>query len=242
MMRIKLIIEYDGSVFSGWQIQPSIITVQEELENAFQKIYQKKIRVHGSGRTDSGVHARGQTAHCDVPNRISLKKLKLALNGTTNKAVTIHKIIKVQDNFNSRFDAKARRYRYFINEKPISIQSGYSWFVSRKLDIEYLNQVSLKLLGKHDFESFAKKHSGVDHFKSIIYEVRWFRKNGFVIFEIKAIRFLRGMVRALVGTLLNMEKLNLEKSHISKILEMKSRSAAGINAPAHGLILEEVYY
>ena len=241
-MRIKIIIEYDGSAFSGWQIQPNSHTVQEELEKAFQRIYSKAIRVHGSGRTDSGVHARGQVAHCDIPNTISIKKLTLALNGTTSQKVTIHKIIKVNDNFNSRFDAKARRYRYYLNETPISIFSNFSSHIPRNLDLAYLNEVSKKLLGEHDFESFTKKHSDVDHYKSIIYEIKWFRRNGFVIFEIKAIRFLRGMVRALVGTLLNMEKLKSDQNEILRILNKKDRSAAGTNAPAQGLILEEVYY
>ncbi|MCB0278921.1 MAG: tRNA pseudouridine(38-40) synthase TruA, partial [Calditrichaeota bacterium] len=242
IQRVKLIIEYDGTDFSGWQLQPDKLTVQGELEEALRTVFKQDIRVNGSGRTDSGVHARNQVAHCDLPADADLNRLIASLNGLTSRAITVKSAKPVHSEFNSRFDATARRYRYYISEKPLSIGRQYCLILNRTLDLDYLNQLSTLIIGDHDFESFAKKHSDVEHYRCDVYSANWFRDAELVIFEIKAIRFLRGMVRAIVGTFLEFEKDKRDSDNLNKLLTAQKRSAAGMNAPAHGLVLEEIYY
>ena len=240
-IRIKLTIQYNGAEFSGWQLQPKDITVQGEIERAMNILFKKDIRVNGSGRTDAGVHARGQIAHCDIPPR-DLYRFMGSLNGITSKSVTITNIEEVNSDFNARFDATSRRYKYYLSEFNNPIFKEYTWAINRKLDLDYLNKISQYIVGENDYEAFSKTGSDVKHYKSIVNICRWYIENDLYVFEISAIRFLRGMVRGLVGTFLEFEAIKREQSDILDIMKSKDRSTAGKNAPANGLILEEVRY
>lgn len=240
--RIKLTIEYDGADYAGWQIQPNAKTVQGELEKALETVFNQSIRIIGSGRTDSGVHARAQVAHCDVPDSADLYRLKASLNGLSGPGVTVKAVESAADDFSSRYDATGRRYCYYISETPVSIHREQCWIIYRELDLDYLNELSQSIIGDKDFESFTKKHSSVEHYRSVVDYAKWYRQGSYVVFEIKAIRFLRGMVRSLVGTLLDFEKNKKKQEEFAYILAGKSRALAGENVPAHGLFLEEIYY
>jgi tRNA pseudouridine38-40 synthase len=241
-MRIRLLIEYDGSEFSGWQLQPDQKTVQGEIENALKIIFKKDIRIHGSGRTDAGVHASGQIAHCDIPETKDLEKLCYSLHSITEKSIAIKKIQKVSDNFHARFDANKRTYKYYISENFLSIKRNYVWQIGRKLDLDYLNKIAHNVIGEHDFTSFSKIGSDVDEYDSVVFDAKWYKESSLIVFEISAIRFLRGMVRGLVGTMIEFEKLKRKEIDFTEIMQKKNRKFAGSNAPATGLILENVSY
>jgi len=240
--RIKLKIQYDGAEYCGWQLQPDAPTVQGEIERALQTFCRTFIRLNGSGRTDAGVHSTGQIAHCDIPDHIDIYKLKGALNGLTKPSVTIQAIDEVSSSFNARFDATRRRYRYFMSEQPQAVFRNYVWSLGRKIDLDYLNNLSQLIKGEHDFEALSRTGSDVEHYHSIVYDCKWYTENGLYVFEISAIRFLRGMVRGIVGTFLEFEQEKRPFDELRVLLESKDRSLAGKNAPAHGLILEEVNY
>jgi tRNA pseudouridine38-40 synthase len=241
-IRIKLVIEYDGLDFAGWQVQPDVITVQGELEKALKQMFGYHIRMNGSGRTDAGVHSTGQVAHCDIPAGKNLYKLQGGLNGLTSESIAVKSVEEVADTFNARHDAVSRRYRYYFSMGYTAIFRNYVCNLGRTPDIDYLNRLSKLILGQHDFDAVSKLGSDVEHFKSIVYTSHWFIEHNLLVYEISAIRFLRGMVRGLVGTFLDFEFKKRDVEDFIKLLDSKDRSLAGSNAPAHGLILEEVCY
>lgn len=241
-MRYKLVIEYDGSPFKGWQRQPKERTVQGELERAFSIIFQSPIHVQGSGRTDTGVHARNQIAHVDFPRKFDKVNVIKSVNNLLLGEVVVKKIIKVKEDFDSRFDATERMYRYYIQDKPFAINRHFIVSHNSALNVDLLNDYAKVLIGKHDFTAFSKTRSNVDHYLSIVYDASWKRKNGVVVFEISAIRFLRGMVRAIVGMSLVLEKQMKAPEEFLRILKSQDRALARYHAPAHGLVLERVGY
>lgn len=242
IFRYKCIIEYDGSCFFGWQLQPNVKTVQGEVERVLKKVLQEDIRIQGSGRTDTGVHARGQVFHFDTAKEINAEKLKLAFNGLLGIEAVIHSIEAVDSNFNARFSASSRTYKYYISEEVTALRRNYSHYVPRTLNLDLLNSYAELLHGEHDFTSFSKFNEGVEKHDSIIYNAAWRRQNHEVIFEVSAIRFLRGMVRGLVGTSLFCEKQNRSPKEFKTILEAKDRAIAKFHAPAKALVLEKVEY
>lgn len=242
LQRVKLIIEYDGSAFSGWQRQPDQKTVQGECERHLQTIFQHPIPVHGSGRTDAGVHARGQVAHLDLPKNTNLGALKQSLNKLLTGEAVIHTITPMDDAFDSRFHATYRRYRYHISEQPRAIHRQFLYTVGRHLNIDRLNGYASVLIGDHDFTTFSKLHSDVKNYRSVVYQAQWVRETGILIFEIKAIRFLRGMVRSLVGTQLYLERSTADETEMHRRLKALDRALGKHHAPASGLVLEEVGY
>lgn len=239
---IKLTIEYDGTDFVGWQRQPNGRSVQATLEEAVQQITQEKVSLVGAGRTDSGVHARGQVANFFTGSNLPTYDICRALNGIVPPEIVIHAAEEVDESFSARYNAKEREYRYYIARKPTAIERMYSWRLNYDLDLSGMNEVCTKILGIHDFQSFCKSDSEVDNFLCNVVHAQWKQESERLIFEIRANRFLHGMVRTLVGTMVNVGRGYTPLENIELILLAKDRTKAGQAAPPQGLFLERVIY
>jgi tRNA pseudouridine38-40 synthase len=242
MSRLRLDLQYDGSEFCGWQIQPKDPSVQEELEQHLTKLNgQKSVAVVGCGRTDAGVHAMHYVAHCDF-DTTDLESLTFKLNSMLSRGVSILKITEVHPDFHARFDATKRTYRYFINKRKNPFNERYAHFTRKTLDVEAMNQAAQFLLGHQDFESFAKQHSDVSNHFCQVYTAFWMETEDQYVFEISANRFLRNMVRAIVGTLLEVGLSKIPPDTIPEIIAKKNRDDAGSSVPGKGLFLWEIVY
>ena len=242
MQNKKLIIEYDGTDFCGWQRQPDVRTVQADIEAALEKILQHPITLIGSGRTDVGVHALGQVAHVIVEKEISSPELQRSLNGVLPPDIRIRTVETVADDFHARFSAKSRFYRYRIAKFQRAVERQYVWFYGSALDVEKMNKVAKVFVGTHDFRSFSKLNKELDNFDCTVSEAEWIETDNELWFNITANRFLHKMVRTIVGTLVDVGRNKLPGTEIEKILKAKNREEAGITAPAHGLFLLKVEY
>jgi len=240
--RYSLLIEYDGTNYSGWQIQNNQATIQKEIEKALKVIYRKDIRITGAGRTDTGVHARGQVAHFDYEGQIETVKAIRSLNGLLPKDIRIKNCRQESEKFHSRFSAKERNYCYFIKKEPTVLLRRYSWFVSFNLNLEKMQKASDLIVGKHNFQSFCKVKSDVKHHVCEIREATWIEEDNMLIFNISADRFLHGMVRALVGTLVDVGNSKITIENFKKIIKSGDRTKASQAAPARGLVLERIQY
>lgn len=247
-MRYRIIIEYDGAPFSGWQRQPEGVTVQSAVEDALSTVLRQPTEIVGSGRTDTGVHASGQIAHFDAQGASSVYELKHALNGYLNYkydgAVAILDISPTTDDFHARYDARRRTYRYFISNEPRALGRHYRWLIHRAPDFERMNQAAADLLGEHNFGSFCITQSTTINRVCTVYAAAWHPelREGDWFFEISANRFVHGMVRAIVGTLIDIGMKKRSPTDIPAILLAQDRRAAGPSAPAHGLVLTHVRY
>jgi tRNA pseudouridine38-40 synthase len=239
---IQLLVEYDGTGFSGWQYQENGRSVQNELEKSLRQILQIEIRVTGAGRTDTGVHARGQVASCEIKTDFDERSLLKSLNAVLPEDVVVKNIRKAPDDFNARYSAKSRRYRYFIKRVPAAVGRNYCWQLFHDLDIRPMKQCAEKIMGEHDFTSFCKNGSETEHNRCIINSASWEEDRNDLVFEISANRFLYGMVRTLVGTMVEVGKGKISVGEFVGIMDKKDRSAAGKAAPAKGLFLEEICY
>ncbi|HAP35987.1 MAG TPA: tRNA pseudouridine(38-40) synthase TruA [Bacteroidetes bacterium] len=239
---IKLIVEYDGTDFVGWQRQPNGRSVQEEIENAILKITQDQTQLTGAGRTDSGVHARGQVANFFLSSLITEKEIHRSLNGVLPEDIVVHSVENVDEQFSARHSAKEREYQYFISKRLSAIDRKYCWQLGYTLDIAKMNEIASSILGIHDFQSFSKTDTEVDHFRSHIFESVWYEKEDKLIYRVRANRFLYGMVRALVGTMVNVGRGFTQVNEFQEIINSKNRSKAGQAAPSKGLFFERVIY
>ena len=242
MPNIRLIIEYDGTDYVGWQFQINGRSVQEEVEKAIKQILQSNIRITGGGRTDTGVHARGQVASFSVERDIEINLLSKSLNSVLPRNIVVREAAEAPKDFNARHDAKSRRYSYFISQEPTAIQRNYCWQVYQKLDVKLMQTCAKQIIGEHGFRSFCKVETDLHHHRCTISSAEWKQIDGLLVFEITANRFLHGMVRTLVGTMVNVGRGHTKIEDFNNILEAKDRSAAGISAPAKGLFLEEIIY
>ncbi|MGD1046272.1 MAG: tRNA pseudouridine(38-40) synthase TruA [Bacteroidota bacterium] len=242
MPTIRLIIEYDGTDYVGWQFQINGRSVQEEVEKAINQILQSNIRITGGGRTDAGVHARGQVASFSVERDVEIDLLAKSMNAILPYSIVVREAAEVSIDFNARHDAKSRRYTYLISQMPTAIQRNYCWQVFQKLDFEIMQACAQQIIGEHDFRSFCKVETDLHQHRCTISSAEWKRENGLLVFEIIANRFLHGMVRTLVGTMVNVGRGHTKIEDFADILEAKDRSAAGMAAPAKGLFLEEILY
>lgn len=247
MRNLKLEIEYDGTNYCGWQVQncaKSKPSIQQTIESALQKILQEKIKLIGSGRTDAGVHALAQVANFRTKNTITVEKLKGALNGNLPQDISIHRITEVAADFNSRFSAKSKIYRYTILNRPHSspLLRNRVYFVKYPLDLKLMRSEAKALLGRKNFKSFqstsAKEKNPVRRIKSI----KIAGEKGLVHIEIEADSFVYNMVRNIVGTLVDIGRGKFKKGELKRILLARNRRAAGPNAPAQGLVLVKVKY
>ena len=239
---IKLTIEYDGTEFCGWQYQPSVRTVQGSIEAAFLKLYGQTVRIYGAGRTDSGVHALGQVAHCYVSDKYPLEVIYKAVNHFLPKDVRIKNIQQVDQRFDARRSAVIRIYEYVISRTPKAVGRQYAWYTRQKFSIQPMKDASQLLLGEHDFSSFCREGDEFGSCMSRIYNVLWFDDGDIVRFEIHAVRYLRNMIRILIGTLLEVGYGQLTIDEFFSIFIAKDRSLAGKTAPPCGLFLKEIIY
>ena len=242
-MRYFVKLSYNGTNYHGWQIQPNAITVQEVLNKAFSLHLKTNIELVGCGRTDSGVHARNYFAHFDIETEnLETQKLIYKINKILPFDINIIDIFPTLIEMHARFSAKSRTYKYFIQTKKDPFNSEFSWQLSNNLNIELMNNACELLIQFEDFASFSK--SNTDNFTTIcdIKYAHWEKHNNLLIFEIKANRFLRNMVRAIVGTMIDIGKGKLSLQEFTYIIESKNRQNAGFSVPAKGLFLEEIEY
>lgn len=244
MPNYKISIQYDGTDYFGWQSQPNGNTIQDVLGKAIKKISQQEVNLIGSGRTDSGVHALGQIANFNLNESVDERKFQHSLNSILPSSISISNLTLVNNDFHARFDAKKRSYIYLINQNKSPFYNKYTYQCSylNKLDIEELKVLSKALLGEHDFTSFCRTNTDTENKNCNIYEIGWKNSNNLLIFKIEANRFLHGMVRTIVGSLLSAAIKNKDPKFILDILASKDRTSAGESAPAKGLFLYKVKY
>ena len=223
-------------------MQENAHTVQAELENCLSTVLRKKTEIMGSGRTDTGVHARQQIVHLEMDEPADRRKLIHKLNGFLPKDISVQGLRKVHEEAHARFDAEERSYEYHIHQRKSPFLENLSYYYPKALDLAQMNEVAEKLLGEQDFESFSKVRTEVNTFICTIKEARWEKQNDSLVFHVTANRFLRGMVRALVGTLLDVGLGKLNEAEFVNIIESKDRRKAGRAVPAEGLYLQEVSY
>jgi len=242
---LKLTISYDGTGFAGWQVQPGARTVQGVLEDAFSKLEGTPVGVHGAGRTDSGVHALGQVAHVETGLLLSSDRVAGALNARLPDDVRIRSVEDAPAGFNARFSATRRSYAYVMAVEESPLWRNRRWVVGRRLDMEAMRAAAETLVGEHDFSSFCLTGSAPAHHRCRLDSIslEWHPElGGMMILRLDANRFLRGMVRSIVGTLADVGRGRTSVTEFRNILEARDRSEAGATAPACGLYLEKVEY
>ena len=241
-MRYFIKISYKGTNYHGWQSQPNAISVQEVLNKALSTILNSEIDCMGAGRTDTGVHAQEMFAHFDIYKEIDVENSIHKLNSFLPKDIVVFDIQKVHDAAHARFDAKKRTYQYHINTFKDAFSSEQSWYYHHKLDLELMNRACEILLKYTDFQAFSKVHTEVNTFDCKIQEAFFKQENNKIIFTISADRFLRNMVRAIVGTLVNVGLKKITLQDFNEIILSKNRKNAGFSVPAHGLYLTKIEY
>jgi len=245
MRNIKLLIEYDGTNYLGWQVQPKGPTIQGMLGDKIKLLTGESIQLFGSGRTDAGVHALGQVAHFKTQSRMDLCSMQRALNSLLPRDIVIQKIEEVEEGFHARKHAKSKIYEYRILNRSLrsAFHRGYVWHIPQKLDLMEMKKATQGLIGEHDFSAFRTVGSSTRTTVRRVIQSEWKRgRGGFIRFEIEANGFLKQMVRSIVGTLVEVGKGKINPEEFQKILTSKDRKKAGPTAPAHGLFLKEVKY
>ena len=243
MSRYKITLQYDGTNYFGWQYQPNVATVQGLLENVVKKVFKKneQIKLHGSGRTDSGVHAWGQVAHIDLDTEMHVTDIKNALNANLPDDCNITSLEKVENNFHSRFDAKKRYYRYQCYTGHSLLFRNQCWMLP-KLNLVILNRLAEKIIGTHNFLSFSKyRQEQLNTYCDIFYS-RWSFEDNMFIFRISANRFLHHMIRYLVGTMIAVNEEQMTESEFQDRLQNPKKDVKIFKAPAGGLILDKIEY
>ena len=241
-MRYFIKLAYNGSLYHGWQIQPNAASVQETLNKALSVLLHSDISLMGAGRTDTGVHAREMYAHFDFETVFDIPKLIHKLNSYLPKDIVIYTIFQVNEEAHCRFDATKRTYEYHIHLFKDAFLHEQSWYVNQSLDIDLMNEAAQLLLNYTDFQCFSKVNTDVNTFDCSIYEAYWKKEDNKLIFTISANRFLRNMVRAIVGTLVNIGLHKINVADFIRIIESKNREKAGFSVPAHGLYLTKIVY
>lgn len=245
MPRLKMTLAYDGTDFAGYQIQPNARTVQGELEKALMKMHKgQHIRTTASGRTDAGVHARGQVVHFDSDLDIPEKNWLKAIQANVPEDIVIRKVEYVHDDFHARFDVKKREYRYRVlaSETLDVFRRLYAYHVPNPLDVDAMQEALTYVIGTHDFTSFCSMKTDVEEKTRTIYNAELFQDNDEIIFRFVGNGFLYNMVRILVGTTLEIGMGKRRASDMHTILASRSRKQAGKTAPPHGLCLWSVSY
>ncbi|HLT06257.1 MAG TPA: tRNA pseudouridine(38-40) synthase TruA [Cyclobacteriaceae bacterium] len=240
--RYFLELAYKGSGFHGWQIQANAHTVQEEINKALSTVLKFPVESMGSGRTDAGVHARQQYIHFDSPHALEKASLLKRLNAILPKEVAVYDLREVMPDAHARFSAISRSYLYYISLRKNPFEEGLSWLYYQALDPDKMNRAAEVLLEYRDFECFSKVKTEVSHFECEIKEAFWEQKDHHLIFHITANRFLRGMVRAIVGTMVQVGVGRIDLNGFRAIIESKKRDNAGISVPPQGLYLSSVAY
>ena len=240
-MRYFIELSYDGTPFVGWQRQRAGDSVQSCLEDALSILFSKPISIVGAGRTDAGVHAHQLFAHVDIDEHID-QDLMFRLNKLLPKEIAVNNIITVSQDAHARFDAVSRTYRYLINKQKNPFLQKRSYHFAKPLDLDLMNQAAKILIDHEDFKCFSKSRTDVKTYVCDVQEAYWQQNGSELAFYIQANRFLRNMVRAIVGTLIEVGLRKISISDFEAILKSRDRSKAGYSVPAHGLYLEKVNY
>lgn len=244
MRNIKLIIEYDGKGFNGWQKQPNKLNIQGEIERAIEEITGESIDLIASGRTDAGVHSLGQTANFKTESKIPIEKIPIAINSKLKQSIIIKSAEEVDERFHSRYNVKSKKYRYTINNSKYgsAIYRNVEYHFPIKLNIENMQKAAKYFEGEHDFKAF--KASGTSSKSSVrkIYKAEVIKNEDRIYIELTGNGFLYNMVRIIAGTLLDVGMEKIEPEEVLNIIESKNRMNAGKTLPAKGLCLVEVTY
>lgn len=244
MRNIKLIIEYDGKSFNGWQKQPTKLNIQGEIEKAIEEITGEKVDLTASGRTDAGVHSLGQTANFKTESQIPIEKFAKAINSKLKKSIVIKSAEEVDERFHSRYSVKSKTYRYIINnsDNGTAIYRGLEYHIPMKLNIQKMQEAIKYFEGEHDFKGF--KASGTSSKSSVrtIYKGEVKQEGEKIIIEVTGNGFLYNMVRIIAGTLVDVGLEKIKPEEIPEIIESKDRTKAGKTLPPHGLYLLKVEY
>lgn len=243
-MRYFLQLAYNGAGFCGWQVQPNARSVQEVIETSLSTVFRRPVSIVGAGRTDAGVHARRMYAHFDTETPVrDVGALLRSLNHMCGRQIALQKLIEVPDDAHARFDATARTYKYFVTETKDPFFAELAWHVPYRLDYEAMNEAAALLLKTDDFTSFAKLHTDVKTNICKVTEAWWEPvSESKRVFTITADRFLRNMVRAVVGTLVEVGRGKISIGEFADIIRKKDRCAAGTSMPGHALYLWDVKY
>ena len=241
-MRYFIELSYFGKAYHGWQNQPNSISVQEVLERNISKVLGLKIDIVGAGRTDAGVHARQMFAHLDHDTALDLALLKYKLNSMLPKDIAINDIFRVKDDAHARFDAISRSYEYHIIQEKDAFEQDFSWLLKKKLDLDKMNEAASLLKSYTNFKAFSRSRTDVKTYNCRIERAEWEKEESKLVFHITADRFLRNMVRAIVGSLVETGHGKYPVSHMHEIIKSKDRANAGASVPAHGLYLSRIVY
>ena len=242
-MRYFVWFGYDGTAYHGWQIQPNGNSVQEELQKGLSTLLREEISVTGAGRTDAGVHARVMVAHFDTEKALDCRQLVYKLNRLLPQDIAVDRVEQVSDDLHARFSATSRTYHYYIHTRKDPFRRAYSCEMHYDLDFAKMNEAGRILTTYEDFGAFCKAHSDVKTTLCQVTKAEWIQtSDSSWYFEITANRFLRNMVRAVVGTLIDVGRGKLTLDDFKKVIEGKQRSEAGESMPANALFLEEIVY
>ncbi|MBT8271504.1 MAG: tRNA pseudouridine(38-40) synthase TruA [Flavobacteriaceae bacterium] len=241
-MRYFVELSYNGKAYHGWQNQPNAVTVQEVLEHAFSTLMGKTVNLVGAGRTDTGVHALQMIAHFDWGEIINIEDLIYKLNSFLPNDIVIHDIFRVKDECHARFDAISRTYKYRISTSKNAFTVDEAYCFKTRLDLDKMNTGSKVLLNHKDFQCFSRTKSDVKTYTCHIKQADWRKQDDELVFTIRADRFLRNMVRAIVGTLIEVGLGKMSIEGLENVIKSKDRSQAGASVPAHGLYLVQVEY
>lgn len=241
-MRYFFEITYNGSGYAGWQSQANAMGVQTVVEDALSKLFRTPVKIVGSGRTDTGVHCAQQFFHADIEKPFKPGDLIHRLNSFLPKDIAIRSVRKVKPNASARYDAIARSYEYHITTIKDPLLIGLALHYFKPVNIQTMNRAAALLRGEHDFECFSKVKTDVNHFLCNIKKASWKQEGNRLVFIITANRFLRGMVRAIVGTLLDVGTGKISVQDFQRIISSKDRKKAGANVDPHGLYLVQVKY
>ena len=240
-MRFFIEISYKGTNYHGWQVQPNANTVQAEINKVLSTILNAKIEVMGAGRTDAGVHAKQMFAHFDYGKEFDVPKTMMKLNSFLKDDIVIHAIFSVSNDAHCRFDAISRVYKYNIVQSKNPFADD-AYFVHKKLNITAMNMACDYFLGKQDFTSFSKANTQTFTNDCNVVFAKWSQENDVLVFTIKADRFLRNMVRAIVGTMLEVGVGKISADDVKDIIAQKDRCLAGTSVPANALFLSKIEY
>jgi tRNA pseudouridine38-40 synthase len=241
-MRYFLYLQYNGGNYAGWQIQNNAITVQQKLNEALQVLLRMPIQTIGCGRTDTGVHARQFALHFDCDADLKSTSFLFSLNGLLPFDIVAYAIVPTHAEAHARFDADSRSYCYFLAQHKSAFINKAAWLFNISLDLESMNMAAEIMMGYEDFSCFSKSHTQTKTNHCKIKEALWKKQDGVIFFTITADRFLRGMVRAIVGTMIQVGQHKISLNDFKKIIEKRNRSNAGKSVPAHGLYLMQVTY
>lgn len=243
-MRYFIHLSYDGSRYHGWQIQPNGISIEGEIERCLSTLLGAPVDIVGAGRTDAGVHARHMVAHFDVEEPVAdTSQLTYKLNRMLPPDIRIEKTESVPDDMHARFSAKWRKYHYYVSLKATPFNRQYTWLCHYDLDFQLMNEAARMLLEYKDFACFCKSHTDVKTTLCDVVQAEWIKISDYDwVFVIKANRFLRNMVRAVVGTLVEVGRHRMTLEQFRSVIEGKSRCQAGESMPANALFLEEITY